>query len=323
MLYIKIQCYARVTTPYIVVNFVILFYALSFLRCAFYGPDMNGSTQNSGIITRFAPSPSGLLHKGHAYSALLAYEFAKKHYGRFILRIEDIDQTRCRPEFIDAIYEDLAWLGIEWETPVRIQSERFGAYQQALSELKTLGVIYPCFCTRKDIQNAANAPHGPEGVIYPGTCKKLSGEEATTRMKTGDSHAWRLDLEKALSIIGNDLVWIDEHKGEQKAEPKLLGDVVLARKDTPTSYHLSVVIDDADQDITHIIRGEDLWHSTHIHVVLQKLLGLPTPLYNHHGLLTDETGRRFAKRDKAETLKSLRENGLSADALKAELLGRT
>lgn len=285
---------------------------------------MNEATSNqSGFVTRFAPSPTGLLHKGHAYSAMNAFRAAQDAGGRFLLRIEDIDTTRCRPEFTDAIYEDLSWLGIEWETPVRIQSEHFADYAAALDRLKAMGVVYPCFCTRKSIQaeiaKSPTAPHGPDGPIYPGTCRPLSAEEREARIKAGEAHAWRLDLGAALRITGRDLTWHDTHKGTIKATPEELGDVVLARKDTPTSYHLSVVHDDALQSVTHIVRGVDLWHATHIHVVLQKLLGYSTPTYRHHGLLTDEHGKRFAKRDKALTLRAIRESGENVHQLNASL----
>lgn len=271
------------------------------------------------FITRFAPSPTGLLHMGHAYSALLAYRQAEANDGDFLLRIEDIDQGRCRPKFVDAIFEDLAWLGLTWSTPVRIQSEHFTDYRNALQTLKDRGVAYPCFCTRKDIQReisrAPSAPHGPDGVIYPGTCRTIGRELAISRIETGDPHAWRLNLSAALAVTGNNLVWNDEIRGEIVAAPDLLGDIVLARKDTPTSYHLSVVCDDALQGITHIIRGNDLFHATHIHVVLQKLLGLPTPIYHHHKLLTDGSGKRYAKRDKAQTLAQTRADGIDVETL--------
>lgn len=281
------------------------------------------STNILPMVTRFAPSPTGLLHKGHAYSALMAFQSAQRTGGRFLLRIEDIDTTRCKPEFTDAIYEDLAWLGMAWEKPVRIQSEHFPDYAAALERLKDMGVVYPCFCTRKDIQaeiaKSPSAPHGPDGPIYPGTCRTLSTNGREARIAAGEAHAWRLDLKAALALTGHDLSWEDEYKGLVKATPKELGDVVLARKDTPTSYHLSVVHDDALQGVTHIVRGEDLWHATHIHVVLQKLLGYPPPTYSHHGLLTDEHGKRFAKRDKALTLRAIRESGVSADELMRSL----
>lgn len=277
-----------------------------------------------GFVTRFAPSPTGLLHKGHAYSALQACRAAKATNGRFLLRIEDIDTTRCRPEFTEAIFEDLAWLGLTWEKPVRIQSRHFDDYRSALLRLKDLGIVYPCFCTRKQIQaeiaRSPSAPHGPDGPLYPGTCRNKSTDERQLRLQTGDAHAWRLNLTEALSVTGHRLTWIDTEKGEIAATPQKLGDVVLARKDTPTSYHLSVVVDDGLQGITHIVRGEDLWHATPIHVVLQKLLDLPTPIYSHHKLLTDENGKRFAKRDKALTLRAMRESGISPDALISSLV---
>lgn len=280
-----------------------------------YGAGMT-ETQPS-FVTRFAPSPTGRLHKGHAYSALLAYERAQAEGGRFLLRIEDIDTTRCKADFTDGIYEDLAWLGLRWEKPVRIQSQHFADYLSALDRLKDMGVAYPCFCTRKDIRReiaaADSAPHGPDGPVYPGTCR--GRPDADAMITAGMPHAWRLDLSAALAHINAPLVWHDEIKGEIAATPKELGDIVLARKDTPTSYHLSVVVDDALQGVTQIIRGEDLWHATHIHVVLQRLLGLPTPTYHHHGLLLDEHGQRFAKRNKSVTLECLRESGMDAAAL--------
>jgi len=273
----------------------------------------------SRYITRFAPSPTGLLHKGHAYSTLLAFKAAQENGGQFLLRIEDIDTVRCKPEYTQAIYDDLHWLGIAWEQPVRIQSQHFAAYGAALDTLKQQGLVYPCFCTRKDIQaeiaKSPTAPHGPDGALYPGTCKHLSADERAARIENGDAHAWRLDLQAALDHIGYLRNWQDTAAGPIKTQPEQLGDVVLARKDTPTSYHLSVVVDDGLQGITHITRGKDLFHATHIHVVLQQLLGLPTPTYHHHDLLLDKTGERFAKRNKSATLQSLRENGISARGL--------
>lgn len=281
---------------------------------------MPNNTQDTGkYITRFAPSPTGYLHLGHAYSALMAYQQARANGGDFILRIEDIDQGRCRSEFVSAILDDLKWLGLSWPEPVRIQSHHFGEYDTALQHLKNKGVAYPCFCTRKDIQEeisrAPSAPHGPEGIPYPGTCRNLNQSAAEKRIKAGEAHAWRLDLTTALETIASPVSWCDQTQGNITAKPELLGDIVLARKDTPTSYHLSVVCDDALQGITHVIRGEDLFHATHIHVVLQKLLGLPTPVYQHHKLLTDESGKRYAKRDKAQTLAQIRESGKDAEAL--------
>lgn len=269
------------------------------------------------VITRFAPSPTGLLHKGHAYSALMAYNYAKECGGLFILRIEDIDTTRCHQEYTDAICDDLKWLGLKWQEPVRIQSEHFGTYKQALDSLKAKGLVYPCFCTRKDIkeevERSPKAPHGPKGALYPGTCRQLSDNERTTKIDAGTDHAWRLDVDKAIEYLKTEskwpLNWQDSDGKAHIADPLSLGDVVLARKDTPTSYHLSVTVDDALQGITHIIRGVDLLHTTHIHVLLQALLGLPTPIYLHHKLLLDEDGNRFAKRNKSMTLQSLRQKG--------------
>jgi glutamyl-Q tRNA(Asp) synthetase len=288
-------------------------------------PRMQADTEISQqIITRFAPSPTGLLHKGHAYSALKAYHYAQVHNGTFILRIEDIDKVRCKPEFIDAIYEDLHWLGIRWQEPVRVQSHHMHDYQASLNKLRKMGIAYPCFCTRKNIQDeierAGHAPHGPEGPIYPGICRGLSHEEQSDRIANHDAYAWRLNLEKALKITGDVLHWHDELHGLQTARPHDLGDIVLSRKDTPTSYHLSVITDDALQGVSHIVRGDDLFHATHIHVVLQKLLGLPQPRYIHHPLLTDKAGKRFAKRDKAQTLQSIRASDISATQLIDEIM---
>ncbi len=265
----------------------------------------------SNEITRFAPSPTGLLHLGHAFSAL----FAQKQGNRFLLRIEDIDRGRCRPEFIQAIYDDLAWLGLEWEMPVRIQSQHMDDYASALSRLDEQGLLYPCFCTRKDIQaeieHAGHAPHGPDGLLYPGTCRTLSPAQREDMIAQGKPYALRLDMEKARECAGS-LTWLDRDKGVQQATPEIFGDVVLARKDTPTSYHLSVTVDDHLQGVTLVTRGEDLFHASHIHLLLQKVLDLDTPEYNHHGLLKGEDGKRFAKRDKSLTLQSLRESGVSA-----------
>ncbi len=279
----------------------------------------NDTTDQTGFVTRFAPSPTGLLHKGHAFSALKAYRAAQQAGGRFILRIEDIDTTRCLPEYTDTIMEDLAWLGITWEEPVRIQSAHFNDYAASLERLKALDVVYPCFCTRKEIQTeiakSPTAPHGPDGPLYPGTCRGRSDDERQARLAAGEPHAWRLDLDAALKQTGPLPKWRDTLRGDIASQPEQLGDVVLARKDTPTSYHLSVVHDDALQGITHVVRGEDLFHATHIHIVLQKLLDLPTPLYQHHGLLRDENGKRFAKRDKSLTLRSIRQSSVSTAEL--------
>ncbi len=275
------------------------------------------------VVTRFAPSPTGLLHTGHAYSALFAYESARQSGGRFILRIEDLDFTRCRPEFEATIEEDLTWLGVTWERPVRRQSVHLSDFAAAANTLKQQGLLYPCFCTRKDIQQEINAaggaPHGPEGPVYPGTCRQLSSAERDDRIAAGQSFALRLDLQNALRITGSDLKWRDLEKGWQTAQPEIFGDIVLVRKDIGSSYHLAVVHDDALQDVTHVTRGMDLFSATHIQRVLQALLHLPTPEYHHHQLICDNTGKRLAKRDDAESLRSIRERGVTADELRDRL----
>ena len=267
------------------------------------------------IITRFAPSPTGRLHLGHAYSAIFAYNKAKEAQGRFLLRIEDIDPTRCTPVFEQGIYEDLAWLGLKWETPIRRQSDYMEDFKAALAKLHNMELLYPCFCSRKDIQEeiarSGYAPHmtieGPEGILYPGTCRHLSPEQRLKNMETGLPYAFRLDMERALSFIKNPLTWHDLAKGEQTATPEILGDVILARKDVAASYHLSVTVDDDLQNITLVTRGEDLFYATHLHRLLQHLLGLKTPQYHHHGLLLDHEGKRFAKRNNGVTLQYLRD----------------
>lgn len=265
-------------------------------------------------VTRFAPSPTGRLHLGHAYSAWFAWAQAAAGGGRFLLRIEDIDRGRCRPEFEDGIFEDLRWLGLSWETPVRRQSDHLEDYAKALGGLRAQGLIYPCFCTRKDIAAeiaaAGHAPHGPDGPLYPGTCRSLDPSLATDRMAGGETFALRLKMDTAAAMTGP-LAWVDLDRGEQTARPELFGDVVLARKDTPTSYHLSVTTDDHIQDVTCVTRGQDLFEATHIHRLLQALLGLNTPVYRHHGLLAGPDGKRLAKRDKADTIESLRASGHS------------
>ncbi len=274
-------------------------------------------------VTRFAPSPTGSLHKGHAYSALLAQGFARERGGRFLLRIEDIDPTRCTAENTLGIFEDLAWLGLEWETPVRHQSEHRDDYASAARSLADRGLLYPCFCTRRDIlreiERSGQAPHGSEGPLYPGLCRDLSDDERATRLAAGEPHALRLDLAKALALTGPNLVWCDACEGPQTARPERLGDAVLVRKDIGTSYHLAVVHDDALQGITDIVRGVDLFEATHLHRLLQALFGYPVPTYHHHPLLTDPDGQRLAKRDRAIALRSLRESGVTAADLKREL----
>ncbi|WP_431855800.1 tRNA glutamyl-Q(34) synthetase GluQRS [Azospirillum sp.] len=263
-------------------------------------------------VTRFAPSPTGHLHLGHAHSALFGWRAATAVQGRFLLRIEDIDPVRCRPEFERDLMEDLAWLGLAWDTPVRRQSDHLDDYRAALGRLQALGVVYPCFCTRKDvaaeIARAGHAPHGPDGPLYPGTCRHLGDSERAARRAAGEAYAWRLDVAAAARRVGP-LRWFDRGRGWQEATPEILGDVVLARKDTPTSYHLSVTVDDDLQGVTLVTRGEDLFFATHLHRLLQALLGLRVPEWHHHGLLTNERGERLAKRDRAQTLRSLREAG--------------
>ncbi len=275
-------------------------------------------TTNTLPTTRFAPSPTGLLHLGHAFAAL----FARQAGTRFLLRFEDIDPSRCHPEFEDAMREDLAWLGLAWEEPVRRQSEHLDDYQAALARLEADGFLYPCFCTRKEIEREiaqiGNAPHGPEGPLYPGTCRTLSTDERAERLASGTGHALRLDIARARAATGP-LFWVDREKGPLPAEPAILGDVILARKDIATSYHLAVTVDDALQGVTLVTRGEDLLESTHIHRLLQALLDLPVPAWHHHRLITDSEGRRLAKRDRALTLRALREGGRSPASIRKEL----
>ncbi|MBX6321416.1 MAG: tRNA glutamyl-Q(34) synthetase GluQRS [Rhodospirillaceae bacterium] len=272
------------------------------------------------IVTRFAPSPTGYLHLGHAHSALAGWTAARRAGGRFLLRIEDIDRGRCRPAFEEAICEDLAWLGLDWERPVRRQSEHMDDYRAALARLEALGVLYPCFCTRKQIRveiaAAGHAPHGTEGPPYPGTCRGLGEGERRARLAEGRDHALRLDVARALALVGP-LTWRDVRAGTVAAEPARLGDVVLARKDVATSYHLAVTVDDALQGVTLVTRGEDLFAATHMHRLLQALLGLPVPDYDHHPLLRDADGRRLAKREGAPTLRALRAAGRSPAEVRA------
>jgi len=257
--------------------------------------------------TRFAPSPTGLLHLGHALAAQVAYERAREGHGQFLLRFEDIDHTRVREEYYAQIEDDLRWLGFDWSgSPIR-QSERLAHYHEALETLKALGLVYPCFCTRREISEIANAPQGSEGPLYPGTCRSLSNAAISQRSLTTEP-AWRLDSEKVTS----QLTFTDRINGEVKVDPSLLGDVILARKDIGTSYHLAVVVDDAAQEITHVTRGHDLLPSAHVHRILQDLLGYPEPQYEHHRLIHDPAGERLAKRNDAASIKEMREAGRSA-----------
>jgi glutamyl-Q tRNA(Asp) synthetase len=267
-------------------------------------------------VTRFAPSPTGYLHLGHAHSALVGWHRARAETGRFLLRIEDIDPARCRPEFEAAILEDLGWLGLGWEQPVRRQSDHLADYQGSLDRLRGLGVLYPCFCSRKDIAAAVSAPHGPEGPIYPGTCRALPTEMAQARQERGDPYALRLDVAKAGAMTGP-LTFQDQREGTVEARPETLGDVVLARRDAPASYHLCVTVDDHLQGVTMVTRGVDLFHATHIHRLLQAILDLNVPTYLHHLLLTNAAGERLSKRDGAVAIRALRQAGRSAAEVRA------
>jgi glutamyl-Q tRNA(Asp) synthetase len=268
-------------------------------------------------VARFAPSPSGYLHLGHAYSALFAAAEARARGGSFLLRIEDIDIGRCRPEFEAGILEDLAWLGLEWRTPVRRQSDHLADHAGALKKLEAMGLLYPCFLSRKQLNEALSAPHhapgmGPNGPAVTDTDKLISTEEYTHRLATAEPHVLRLRMAKAVAMAGP-ISWRDLDAGPQQATPEIFGDVVLARKDMPTSYHLAVTVDDALQGITLVTRGQDLFHASHVHRLLQALLDFPVPDYRHHRLLVDETGRRYAKRDRSLTLRSLRKAGCTPD----------
>ena len=277
------------------------------------------------FATRFAPSPTGWLHKGHAYSALVAFHAAQAAGGRFVLRIEDTDFTRCRPEFEAGTYDDLAWLGIEWETPVLRQSEHRPDYEAAIGRLREMGVLYRCFRTRKELMALAgvapNAGDPKDAQAFAGG--PIPTAEEAALLAEGRPFAWRLSLEAARERLGGfaRLTWTEEgaDPGLRHATPEKLGDMVVGRKDIGAGYVIASVVDDARQEITHVIRGEDLAELTSMQRVLQALLGLPTPVYRHHGLVLDETGKRLAKRDGSTSLKALREGGLSAEALKAEL----
>ncbi|CAN5886148.1 tRNA glutamyl-Q(34) synthetase GluQRS [soil metagenome] len=274
------------------------------------------------FTTRFAPSPTGLLHRGHAFAALTAHDAARAANGRFLLRIEDIDATRCRPTFESAILEDLAWLGLEWEQPVRRQSEHLPDYQAAIDGLAERGLLYRCFRTRREIaETIASAPHG---AMETWRGAPLPADDEARRLAAGEAFAWRLSLDAALTAVGP-LTFLEEGSGPDgeagviTARPELGGDVVLARRDVGVAYHLAVTLDDALQGVTHVIRGQDLFEATHVQRLLQALLGLPTPVYRHHRLLTGPDGKRYAKRDHAETLAELRAAGVTPDKLRAEM----
>jgi len=279
------------------------------------------------FATRFAPSPTGRLHKGHAFSALTAWTAARETGGRFVLRIEDIDPTRCKPEYEAAIYEDLAWLGLDWETPVRRQSDHPADYDAVIETLKARGLLYRCFRTRKEILDAiGDAPHGPAEAVRPGP---HAPEDEARLLSEGRPYAWRLSLDRVREVLGEDawnaLSFVEEGVGPNgetglvRARPETAGDVVLARKDAGTAYHLAVTHDDALQGVTHVIRGLDLFEATHIQRLIQTLMGWPAPTYRHHRLLTGPDGRRYAKRDQSVTLAELRAGGLTPEMLRAEL----
>jgi len=272
------------------------------------------------FVTRFAPSPTGPLHLGHAYSAILAQDMARAAGGTFHLRIDDLDQTRARPEWETQIYEDLAWLGLDWPRPALRQSTRLSRYRAALARLWDMGLLYPCTCTRGDIRAAVSAPqegvplHGPDGVVYPGTCRPAARPTEAMPEVT----ALRLDMTRACATLSSPLIYREKDETMMPHNlPATVGDVVLARRDIGASYHISVVLDDADQAITHVIRGDDLRDSTQIHVLLQRLLGLPTPAYHHHRLIRDETGKRLAKRDDARAIATYRAAGATPQDIRA------
>lgn len=275
-----------------------------------------------GIVTRFAPSPTGPLHLGHAHAALFAWQRARAAPGgRFLLRLEDIDATRCRPEHAAAILEDLAWLGLDWDGPVRVQSRHMAEYRAALDRLAARGLLYPCFCTRaaiaREIAAAGHAPHGPDGPLYPGTCRRLDPGERAERLARGEGHALRLDMQAALRQVPAALCYRECGEGMVRCDPAQFGDAVLARKDVPASYHLCVCHDDAIQGVTLVTRGEDLRAATHLHRLLQALLGWDAPAYHHHGLLRGADGQRLAKRSGAPALRALREAGASPAGVRA------
>lgn len=285
-------------------------------------------------VFRFAPSPNGQLHLGHAYSALLNARMANESEGRFLLRMEDIDTARCTPQLEQGIYDDLSWLGLKWEQPVRRQSEHFSEYRNALTKLADKGLVYPAFLSRTEVREQIGEAHAkgedwpsdPDGTpLYPQSERKLSEKEQTERIVSGAPYAWRLDMDKAIAAASESLFWNEsgsgpnDETGRLPVNPAQWGDVVIARKDTPTSYHLSVVVDDALQGITHIVRGRDLFHATSVHRLLQKLLDLPEPLYHHHDLVLGDDGLKLAKSRKDTALSSLREQGFTPAGIRAKL----
>lgn len=294
---------------------------------------MASSPDGDRPVFRFAPSPNGRLHLGHALSALTNQRFAALLGGQLLLRIEDIDTTRCRPEFEAGIVEDLTWLGLTFDGDVRRQSRHFPDYVRALERLRGLGVVYPCFCSRQQIRSEVARRAGPSGdawpldpdgaPLYPGTCRAIAPDEAMARIAAGEPHQIRLAMDRALALLGEPPSYtVFDPEGAERAvvaEPLRWGDVVLARKETPTSYHLAVVVDDAMQGVTHVVRGRDLEAATDIHVVLQRLLGLPTPRYHFHPLLLDEAGEKLAKSRMSQSLADLRAGGVAPAAIRVRL----
>lgn len=272
--------------------------------------------------TRFAPSPTGYLHLGHAFAAVTAWRAAAG--GRFLLRLEDIDPARCRPEYAAAIEEDLGWLGLQWEAPVRVQSRHLPDYRAVLEGLRARGLLYPCFCTRaeiaREIAGAGAAPHGPDGPLYPGICRTLSEADRAARIASGVPFAWRLDMARALEAVAATLTFEEAGEGRIVCDPAQFGDVVLGRKDVPASYHLCVTHDDAVQGVTLVTRAGDLKPATHLHRLLQALHGWPAPRYAHHRLLTGPDGTRLAKRDHAATLRDMRAQGATPADVMAKLV---
>lgn len=278
--------------------------------------------QRRTVVTRFAPSPSGPLHVGHLLAALQARRLADAHGGSCLLRVEDIDQRAQHPEYLELMYEDLRWLGLHFDGEIMVQTRRFDVYRQTLQQLRSMGLLYPCFCTRTEIRNQVaemgRAPHATLGYLYPGTCRDLPADLVEDKLAAGVPHTWRLDMRRVQDLIGCP-TWHDMLRGTQRCVPVAYGDVVLARKDFPASYHLAVVVDDAAQGVTHVTRGADLFDSTHIHRALQGVLGFPVPLYCHHSLLRDNAGKRLAKRDGARSIASLRESGYTPAQIRESL----
>jgi glutamyl-Q tRNA(Asp) synthetase len=281
-------------------------------------------THSSHPILRFAPSPNGYLHLGHAYSALFTAHWAGRLGGTMLLRIEDIDTARSKPEFIQGIFEDLRWLWLDWPEPVMRQSERFPAYAEAADRLRKMGLLYPCFCSRSGIAEASSRTDPDGAPLYPGTCRHLSRDEVEARLTAGETPQWRLHMAKAADLARLLTFTSAQPTPEDRpqictAEPRRWGDAVIVRKDTPASYHLAVVVDDAAQGVTHVTRGRDLEAATDIHALLQLLLGLPAPIYTFHRLILEEGGDKLAKSKGSETLASLRENGWTPARVRSEL----